>query len=237
MIRYLLRKFGPQADALITVAATIAKRYRQELGLEPLVVMNAPQTVAVPAKTLNPQCIRLVHHGVAFAIRKPAVMIEALALCDDRYHLYFMLMTSPYVEELKQIAAARAPGRVFFHEAVAPEQIVPTIAQFDVGFNFIAPTNYNYLVCLPNKFFESINAGLAICTGPSPAMAEIVQKYGCGVVASSFEPQDLAAMLNQTTAEQWVAMQQAAREAAKELNADHEMAKVVQLYERLFAEK
>jgi glycosyltransferase involved in cell wall biosynthesis len=220
----------------MTVAEAIAERYRQELGLNPLVVMNAPQAVPVPTKTFNPQCIRLVHHGVAFAIRKPAVMIETLALCDARYTLHFMLMPSPYVEELKQIAAARAPGRVFFYDAVAPEQIVPTIADYDIGFNFIAPTNYNYLVCLPNKFFESINAGLAICTGPSPAMAEIVQKYGCGVVAPSFEPQDLAAVLNQTTAEQWIAMQQAAREAAKELNATHEMAKVVQLYARLFAE-
>jgi hypothetical protein len=89
---------------------------------------------------------------------------------------------------------------------------------------------------LPNKFFESIVAGLAICTGPSPSMAEIVEKYGCGVVSASFEPEDLATILNQTTVEQWIAMQQAAREAAKELNAAHEMQKVVQIYQNLFAE-
>ena len=99
-------------------------------------------------------------------------MVETLALCDARYTLHFMFMPSPYIQTLKQLGAERVPGRVFFHDAVAPEEIVPTIAEYDIGFNFIAPTNYNYLVCLPNKFFESINAGLAILTGPSPAMAQ-----------------------------------------------------------------
>ncbi len=236
LIRSVLQRYATDADALMTVAAVIAERYRHELGLDPLVVLNAPEYISPPLKQLDPHNIRLVHHGVAYQIRKPEVMIQTIALCESRYTLHFMLVPAPYIEALKKLAAEIAPGRVFFHDAVAPEKIVSTIAQFDVGFNFIAPTNYNYRVCLPNKFFESLMAGLAICTGPSPSMVEMVEQYGCGVVAPSFEPQALAAVLNQTSAEQWAVMQQAARAAAKELNAAHEMQKVVDLYERLFAE-
>ncbi len=236
LIRYTLKQYATKADAVMTVAASIAERYQQEFDFKVMVVYNAPEYMAAPAKQFDPNRIQLVHHGVASPIRKPDVMIRALAQSDARYTLHLMLMPSPYIAELKKLADEIAPGRVFFHDPVPPEKIVPTIAQYDVGFNFIAPTNYNYLVCLPNKFFESLNAGLAICTGPSPSMAEIVQKYQCGVVANSFEPQDLAAVLNATTAEQWQAMQQGARTAAKELNAAQEMNKVVQLYQCLFAE-
>lgn len=238
MIRYMIAEHATKADAVMTVASAIAERYEQEFKLKKvMVVLNAPEYVAPPSATFDPHHIRLVHHGVATPFRQPDVMIRALALADERYTLHLMLMPSPYIQELKKLADEIAPGRVFFDNPVPPEKIVPTIAQYDVGFNFIAPTNYNYLVCLPNKFFESLNAGLAICTGPSPSMAEIVQKYQCGVVANSFEPQDLAAVLNATTAEQWQAMQQGARAAAKELNAAQEMNKVVQLYQRLFAEQ
>lgn len=237
MIRSMVQTYATQADATLTVAPAIAERYQREFGFAPLVVLSAPNHSSAPAKGFDPQKIQLAHHGVAMPFRQPDVMIRALALADERYTLHLMLMPSPYIQELKKLADEIAPGRVFFHDPVPPEKIVPTIAQYDVGFNFIAPTNYNYLVCLPNKFFESLNAGLAICTGPSPSMAEIVQKYQCGVVANSFEPQDLAAVLNQTTAEQWQAMQQGARTAAKELNAAQEMNKVVQLYQRLFAEQ
>jgi glycosyltransferase involved in cell wall biosynthesis len=89
------------------------------------------------------------------------------------------------------------------------------------------------LIALPNKFFEFIAAGLAVCIGPSLSMAEIVNQYGCGVVAASFEPAVLAGVLNQTTAVEWDEMRQASLRAAQVLNADVEMGKLVQIYRAL----
>jgi UDP:flavonoid glycosyltransferase YjiC (YdhE family) len=81
---------------------------------------------------------------------------------------------------------------------------------------------------LPNKFFDFIMAGLAVCIGPSPAMAELVKKYGCGSVAPTFEAADLARTLNSLTAEMVAAQQAASRKAALELNAETEMRKFVE---------
>ncbi|MFN8490931.1 MAG: glycosyltransferase [Caldilineaceae bacterium] len=237
MIRAMLRRYAVGADASLTVTPEIAERYQREFGLEPLVVLNAPDTVALPPKTFDPQNIRLVHHGSTMAARKPEWMIETIARCDARYTLHLMLLPAPYVAELQKLAEQLAPGRVFFHPPVPPAAIVPTIAQFDVGFNLIAPTNYNYLMSLPNKFFESIAAGLAVCIGPSPAMANLVKQYGFGCIAPSFAPEDIAATLNQVSTEQWLAMQQAARTTAQHLNAATEMAKLVQLYARLLEDQ
>jgi len=236
MLRTILHKYAPLADASITVAPPIAERYRQEFGIDPLVVLNAPEYVPAPEKEMDGQNLRIVHHGAASKLRKPEVMIEAIARCDQRYSLHFMFVPSSYVEELKQIAAARAPGRVFFHPPVAPEAIVPRIAEFDIGFTLLPPQSFNDQVALPNKFFESIGAGLAVCAGPSPSMAAIIQQYACGVTAPSFDPEDIATLLNQTTVATWRAMRRNARAAAKELNAAREMNKVVQLYSRLLSE-
>src|SRR5262249_46644187 len=100
-------------------------------------------------------------------------------------------------------------------------------------FGLIAPTNFNYLMAMPNKLFDFITAGLGVFIGPSPAMADVVKKYQAGWVAKSFEPRDLAETLNGLTAEGIVAARENARQAAKEWNADHEMGKLVKLYEQL----
>ena len=238
MITHMLRRYAPQADATITVAPAIAERYRREFQLAPMVVLNAPDSVQLPeTKTAGVDFnnIRLIHHGAAIPDRRLEVMIRALALCDQRYTLHFMLTrnNAAYVRHLERLAEELAPGRVSFNPPVEPEEIVQRVSAYDMGFCFIAPTNYNYLVCLPNKFFEYIAAALPVCIGPSPSMSEIVRSYKLGCVAPSFEPGDLAAVLNGLSGEQMLSMREAARAAAKRINAACEMGKVVELYKRL----
>ncbi len=233
MLRNVIHKYAPRADATITVAGPIAERYAQEFGIQPLVVLNAPEYVPIPERAHNDDHLRISHHGAASKFRKPEVMLEALALADQRYTLHFMLMPSPYGDELKALGDRIAPGRVFFHPPVAPEAIVPRIAEYDIGFTLLPPQSFNDQMALPNKFFESIGAGLAICAGPSPSMAKLIEQYHCGVVAPSFAAEAIAATLNQTTTATWRAMQRNARVAATALNAAGELGKVVQLYDRL----
>jgi glycosyltransferase involved in cell wall biosynthesis len=240
MIKYMLRRYAKDVDVSITVAPLIAERYRQEFGLNPVVILNAPSArEQSPIKETKDDSVRLIHHGAAIPDRRLEVMIAALARCHRRYTLHFMLTgaNTDYAVRLKKLSDELAPGRVFFHNPVAPMDVVRRLVEFDMGFCYIAPTNYNYLVSLPNKFFDFIAAGLPVCTGPSPSMAEIVNSYKLGCVASSFEPEDLASALNSLSAGNIAAMRAGARAAAKEINAEHEMAKLVELYERLLSEE
>ena len=111
------------------------------------------------------------------------------------------------------------------------------ISTYDVGFFPLFPTNYNYHIALPNKFFDFIAAGLAICIGPSPSMAGIVNKFGNGVISPTFNPVDFAAILNRTSAFEWDEMKQASIEASKELNADIEMQKLLEIIDKLLNKK
>ena len=52
---------------------------------------------------------------------------------------------------------------------------------------------------MPNKFFEFVQARLAIAIGPSPEMAAAVDRHDIGVVAADFEPRSLAERLSAMT--------------------------------------
>jgi glycosyltransferase involved in cell wall biosynthesis len=234
---YLLRRYARRAHASMTVCEPIAERYAEEFGFHPIVVMNAPRMNVQPDHPINPEAIRLIHHGTFQPDRQPELMIHALALADQRFELYFMLIGSDtHLQPLRKLSDEIALGRVHFLSPVPAGQVVRQIAEYDVGFYLLPPTNYNNHVALPNKFFDFIGAGLAVVVGQSPSMAQIVQAYGFGCTAPSFEPQDVADTLNKLTVEDIVTMRTRSHEAARILNADIEMKKLVNLFDHLLGE-
>jgi glycosyltransferase involved in cell wall biosynthesis len=233
IVSKILMTYAKYVTVSTTVVQPLANQHRA-FGLTPVVLRNIPSFPKTPVRFIKTGVhqVRLVHHGVAAHTRRSDLMIRALAHCDARYelHLIFINHISRYVRRLRRLAEKIAPGRVFFHPPLQPMEIVKGIAQYDIGFFPLPPTNYNYRIALPNKLYEFIAAGLAVCIGPSPSMAEVVNQYGCGVVAPSFEPEVLAELLNRTTAAQWDEMKQASHLAATELNADNEMGKMLDIF-------
>jgi hypothetical protein len=74
-------------------------------------------------------------------------------------------------------------------------------------------------MALPNKFFEFVQARLAVAIGPSPEMATLVRRHGFGIVAGSFEPRELAQCIAALAPADLLAMKQRADAASRELNA------------------
>ncbi len=235
---YLIRQYAQQADAMITVCHGIAERYHQVFGLEPSVITNAPAYRELPFRSVDPGHIRIIHHGMAMRDRHLEQIIEISALLDARYAMEFILLDKDrgYIEELKARAARVAPGRVSFLDPVPPEEITAAINLHDIGLSWIPPVNFNYANALPNKFFESIMAGLAVATGPSPEMARIIREYNLGMVADSFEPAAMARLLNTLPPEEVNSMKRRSLLAARELNADVEMGKLLDIYRRLLGQ-
>ncbi|HNT75862.1 MAG TPA: glycosyltransferase [Anaerolineae bacterium] len=234
---YLMRVYAPQATAMTTVAAGIAEEYHRNFGLQPTVVMNAPDYTQLPFNPTAAGRIRCVHHGVAMRDRHLEKLIEVMAQADARYSLEFMLMEKDagYLEQLKREAQTKAPGKITFRAPTPPREIATTINSYDIGIHLIPPVNFNNAHALPNKFFEFIMAGLAVIIGPSPEMARIVQQYHNGMVASDFTAQTLAECLNTLTTEQINIMKQNSLAAAKVLNSDNELRKVAEIYRRLLS--
>jgi hypothetical protein len=195
---YLCRKYISQVHGMTTVCEGIAEAYEKETGIEPVVLTSGPDFEDLRPHLLDERqrVIRLIHHGVTGRSRKIENMIEMMDDLDGRFELNLMLVESDpgYFRYLKRIAQRNS--RIRFLPPV-PMRTLPTyLNQFDVGVFLIEPTNFNYRYILPNKFFEFIQARLAIAIGPSPEMARIVREYDLGVISEDFSPETFARSLS-----------------------------------------
>jgi hypothetical protein len=239
MIDYFLRTYAPHISASITVSDAIAKRYNQEYEINPAVVMNAPERIESQSfNRTDPQDIHLVHHGIAAPDRQLELMIRAVSRTDTRYTLHFFLLGSNqrYITKLKALARELAPNRIIFHRPVAPGDVVKEISRFDIGIYLLPPVNFNQMAALPNKFFDFVAAGLAVCIGPSLEMAKLTQRFNLGLVTNSFSPFEMATALNQLTADDVDRFKLNALAAQEILDAKVELGKLVDLYADLFEE-
>jgi hypothetical protein len=216
---YLCTRYLPKVRGSMTVCAGIAEEYRRNFGISALVVYNSPKKHNLFPILVDQKRIRLIHHGIAARARQLELMIELMAQLDQRFTLDLMLVNSDsvYLGELKKLAEGEA--RIRFREPVPMEQISVTINDYDVGLFLLPPVNLNYKFALPNKFFEFIQARLAVVIGPSPEMARLVEVWKCGAVASDFEPASVVRLLNALTADEIYAMKENAALAAEELHA------------------
>ncbi len=239
LVTGIMKNYSPLADGTLTVTDSFVPLFTNEFHMrEPLVIYNAPDYIPLPPRLPSSgNKVRLIHHGACSPFRKLELMIHAMSWLDDRFTLDFMLVggAPDYEGYLRKEGAKLRPGRVTFRDAVAPEMIATTIAEYDIGVFLLQPDLFNYEHALPNKFFDFIAAGLGVAIGPTANMAKITREHGVGWVADDFEPRTFAAMLNSLTAEDIAAKQAASFKLRETLNAKTEMKKLTAFVDALLA--
>lgn len=188
----------PRTDAWVTVSDGIATEYQRRYRLPAAaIITNAPDLSSIAPSRTDARRIKLVYHGMAAPTRRLENILNTFRLLDGRFELH--LIFSPgsdqkYITKLKRLALRL--GNISFPPPVPSDRVIDCLSQYDIGIYLFEPTNINNRMALPNKFYEFIQARLAIAIGPSPEMAKLVNKYNLGLVANSFAPADLARLLN-----------------------------------------
>ena len=221
---HLCRTYMPRASAVTTVCQGIADEYESSFGVRPVVLSNATRYHELAPRPAGDGAIRMIHHGIAIRSRKLENMLELMMELDARFFLDLMLMpTDPaYLAHLR--SRATQDSRIRFLPTVPMAELVRFTSAYDVGLYLLEPTNFNNLHALPNKFFEFIQARLALAIGPSPEMARIVKEFDCGVVADDFSPASLARSLNALTSRDLDRMKRGADAAARVHHAERNAA-------------
>lgn len=218
---YLCNTYIPKANGMITVSAGIADRYRRETGQAPVVITNAPDFENIePVRRSVDSKIQLVHHGRLSTSRRLGLMLRMMALLDDRFELNLMLVNNDAsaLEALKR--EAESLENVRFLPPVPMRELPRALNHFDVGVALFPPVTFNLKHVLPNKFFEFVQARLALAIGPSEEMAAIVRQYDLGIVSDDFSPEAMAEVLSSLTHEKIFHFKQRAHEAARDLSAE-----------------
>ncbi len=220
----------PLVDGFCTVSDGLASEYLSDFGRKPVVIRSAPPFRDAQPTPVDPGRIRLVHHGVANRARSLEEMIDIARKLDARFTLDFYLAgDQAYVQTLRRYA--KDVPSVGFKEPVRFADIHPMLRAYDIGFFFLKPQSLNTSASLPNKFFEFIQARLALAIGPSPDMRKVADEYGFAVVATSFSVQAMADALNSLTTEQVVKLKQRSAVAASALCWEVESEKLRALLE------
>jgi hypothetical protein len=233
---WLCRKYLSRADGTLTVCPGIAEEYEKIFGVRPELVRNVPPQQPLSPSPTDPRRVRMIHHGGATASRKIENMIRMLDQLDpERFSLDLILVPSEprYFQHLQTLARGRSNVR--FLPPVPMREIPACINRYDVGLYLLEPNSFNNLHALPNKFFEFIQARLAVAIGPSPEMARLVREHDCGLVADDFSPAALSAALRPITAAQIDAWKQNSHRAADTLCWERESATLRREIDRLLA--
>lgn len=195
---FLCEKYLSQCSKVITVTNGVGELYKKNYGVDCVIITNAAEYHNIPPSAVDPENIKIIHHGDCSSSRKLELTILMMDYLPENYTLNLMLVTTkvnePYKKKLMKLAQNR---KVVFIEPVKFREIIPFINQFDIGITFHPPTNINILNGLGNKFFEFVQARLIVAVGPLPEMKNMVLKYNLGIVSDDFLPETMANKINE----------------------------------------
>jgi hypothetical protein len=229
------RRYLPRAAAVTTVGQAIADLYTSTFGVECSVLRNAAPYVDLEPSPPEPGSIRVVHSGGAVPGRNIEMLIDAVAQLGDPFRLDLYLVPANdrgvYLRQLEE-RAAKADG-VRLLAPVSPNELPYVLNGYDVGAYSIPPINVNTTYALPNKFFDFVQARLALAIGPSVEMVRLTRDHDLGVVADDFGEDSFVRTLASLTPESVARYKQHAHAAAHELSSEREEQLTTDLIRRL----
>jgi len=246
--RWILDRASSRWAGTITVSPGIQRWMvdRFSLDVEPTLVRNVPVAASLPAPGAQgllrasaeiPEGARLlVHVGLIGPARGVAETVRALASLPDDVYLA-LIGPAPQRSRDHIASVAREHGvadRVRFVPPVDSDAVPTAILDADVSVVYPQPVSLNSVYSLPNKLFQSIQAGLPVVASDAEDVAQVVTSLGVGVVAPARDVEALARAIEDVL-ESGDVYREAARRAAPDMTWEHEFARAAELYEAVVA--
>lgn len=192
-----LRKYLSSCEVTSTVSEGLQSLYSEKFNVTPEVIESMPFAAGVRFPFSEPDTpVRVVHHGKANSLRSLGRIVEAVGSLPGRFRLDLFLVGKPSeVAKIKNLAKAFSNVRI---RAKLPfDQILPTVAEYDLGLPFFpGGRTRNLTLSMPNKFFEYLRAGLPVICSPSTTeMSTFVRRRHVGFVSHDDSVESLRATL------------------------------------------
>jgi glycosyltransferase involved in cell wall biosynthesis len=191
-------RYIPQVDYLTASSPLIAKAYEQLYpNKKPVVILNVfPDNPAIKPPVLNADGpIRLFWFSQTIGPNRglEGVLDILSGLKGQAFELHLLGHISI---EVQQMFEKYDSVSVYFHEPVSPDEIIPFASQFDIGLATEERTPLNRNICLTNKIFTYIQAGLAVIASDTSAQKQFLKEYpGIGKIYENTDTEILADIL------------------------------------------
>jgi len=177
------------------IARRLAQFYR--LAERPLVLRNTPPYRPTDFRPTGER-IQVLYHGLISPGRGLEACIESVPLWRPEFTLTIRGPGDPaYLSDLAQLAQLHGvAGRVIFAQAVPMIDLVRKAVDYDIGLFALPAHSLQNIYVLPNKFFEYMMAGLALCVSDLPEMTKILRERDLGALIGAVTPGAIAAAIN-----------------------------------------
>jgi glycosyltransferase involved in cell wall biosynthesis len=233
------------ADAVITVCDSIGEWLEERYPNipKPVIVRNMPHRlihregdaiVGLKLRLGIPENnVVMIYTGKITSGRGIEIGVDALAKLDALQFVLLGYGEQSYVDGLKKkIVDLGVSERVTFCDPVPHAEVTNFIYGADFALVYIEPVCLSYEYALPNKLFESVQAGVPVLGSSLVEIERIVNGYEIGVCFS--DASDLANKVllecNKVQLDKW---RKSINIAASELCWDKEQSKLVELYARI----
>ncbi|RYY40804.1 MAG: glycosyltransferase [Chitinophagaceae bacterium] len=186
---YAVRKM----DYGYTVGEEIAQILEERYGRPFAVVRNMPYPKAANARTTSHRPYVLYQGAVNEARGFEAIVpawkdIELpLVVCGD----------GNFMQQLRELIAKHGVAdKIELRGMLPPDQLPAITAGAILGINFTENVGLNQLYCLPNKFFDYVQAGLPLVTNDYPQYRRLNEQFEVALLLPDLTPAAVAAGVN-----------------------------------------
>ncbi len=237
VIRTVQNHYLQRADLVTVVGAGIAELIAAESELQrpPIVIRNVPFSDPQKFRPVG-QKIKVLYHGDLSRPREIDMAIKSLPKWRPEFELVLRGGGDvAYIADLKRLADSLGVAeRVSFEPAVPFNKIVSSANSADIGYFAYSAYSPQIQYALPNKFFEYVMAGLAICVSDLQEVGRLVKHYGLGSLIPLHTPESIADTINSFTRDSIETHKKAAIAASKELCWESEREALIQGYESMW---
>jgi glycosyltransferase involved in cell wall biosynthesis len=200
LVTALEEKYLPQCAYITAAAPLIATAYERALGMTNIRVINNvfSRRYIQPVSARNDETLKLFWFSQSIGPERGLELIVSamglLPACNIELHLLGS-STESYRNELRE--KALRSEHIHFLDPVAPQDIFPLAAGFDIGMASEVPHCENRDICLTNKLFTYLLAGNCILASNTSAQKKFLTDYpGIGIVYDHSAAADLAEKLS-----------------------------------------
>jgi glycosyltransferase involved in cell wall biosynthesis len=247
----LERRWAADAAALVTVNQSLAEVLGSALRARDVVVLhNTPARWNPPphpedhlraAAGLAPSTPVALYHG-SFTIHRGIEELAEALLQPGMDAVHAVLLGYGQLRPTL-VALATEPrfgGRLHVLDAVSPDELPAWVATADVGVLPIRRSTQNHWLSTPNKLFEALAVGVPVVASDFPEMRRIVLDDPLGPLGMLCDPDDPAsiargilAIVEADAASRADLRSRCLRAAHERWNWETEVARLIDLYERL----
>lgn len=232
VVRAIEARHVRAAAAITCVSDGIGEALEALYGLpeRPLTVRNMPRYEETAFRPVH-EPIRVLYHGIVIPGRALEETIASVARWQPGRTLTIRGPgTEHYLASLRALAAAHGVAdRIAFAPPVPVTALVREASEFDLGLFALPGHSAQNRFVLPNKLFEYVMAGLAVCVSDLPEMRTIVERNALGRIFADVTPEGIAQAVNSMQAGEIEAGKRASLAAARELNWEAESGKLLKL--------